>query len=284
MTQAVFPGSGSQVRSTSLAVVQVEAWPTRRVAGQMLGCSIAQIRKYEKRKKLNAVSDANGVWHFNPDEIEQLADELGLGDDENSANDRANAYARVDLINSIKLLRTVTGPQEQIHNRTMAMYDRQAAENERLWKRVTELEAALDAARKVTQEADDRVWERQALKGMIDAKEARTTEVVTRLVESVGKFVNGTGTPFLHTLSEQQAVMLWSVLDDFAPAQQQAIKDAVAKLGFDPTKWGKSLVTPSEAAAGGEPAPPGQGAEGAPREAPGGAGAAGTSGAQSAKP
>lgn len=271
-----------QVPRTSLAVVQVEAWPTRRVASQLLGCSIAQVRKYEKRKKLNAVSDANGVWHFNPDEIEALADELGLGDDENSANDRANAYARVDLINSIKLLRTVTGPQEQIHNRTMAMLDRQTAENERLWLRVKELEGQLDAARKVTQEADDRVWERNALKGMIDAKEARTTEVVTRLVDSVGKFVNGTGTPFLHTLSEQQAAMLWTVIDDFAPAQQEAIRAAVSKLGFDPTKWGKAGS--SEAAAGGEPAPPGQRAEGAPREAPGGAGAAGTSGAQSASP
>jgi hypothetical protein len=49
----------------------------------------------------------------------------------------------------------------------------------------------------------------------------------------VTKFLNGGGTPFLHSLNRAQLAMLEMVRDDFTPDQQTAIEEAKKHLGFD---------------------------------------------------
>lgn len=237
---------------SSLSVVKVDEWPTRNRAAQTLCCSIAQIRKFEKKGKLHPVSDANGVWRFQPNELEELADELGLTEDERTGNDRNNAYARVDLANSIKLLRSVTQPQEAQHLRWLQMFDRQDTENKWLRERVMQLETELRTAYRAQQDAEDRTHERKTLEGIMNEREKRATEIWGKVVEHGAKFLNGGGTPFLESLTEEQMAMLFGVMRDFTPPQQEVIRASATKLGFDVDKLSSlnDVRTPTE------PAPP----------------------------
>lgn len=243
--------------SVALSVVKIDEWATRNRAAQMLCCSIAQIRKWEKKGRLHPVTDANGVWRFQPNELEELADELGLTDDERTRNDRDNAYARVDLANSIKLLRSVTQPQEAQHNRWLQMFDRQDAENKWLRERVMQLETELRTAYRAQQDAEDRTHERKTVEGILQEREKRTTEVWTKIVEHGAKFLNGGGTPFLESLTEEQMAMLFGVMGDFTQPQQEVIRASATKLGFDVDKLSSlnDVRTPTQPAPPPEPYP-----------------------------
>lgn len=279
-------GSQRPIVTTNGTVLarQIDQWPTRHQARRLLGgMSTAKIKKLEKEGKLHPVADADGVWRLNPDELEDLADELGLTDDESGERARADAYARVDLGNSIKLLRSVTQPHDAQQARWAAMFDRVDAENARLRSRVEHLETKLEQAWQAQQNAEDRTHERKTIEGIMTAREQRTTMLLGQLVEHGAKFFNGSGTPFLESLDEEQMATYFGAFDMLRPAQQEALRAAAKKLGFDEAKLRACASEAEKVHAGGEPAPPVPGAAGATREAPGGAGAEGTSGAQSAK-
>lgn len=213
------------VVKTSVPTSTVNDWLTRREASKMLRCSVSKIRDhYHKKGLLHPVSDGDGVWRYNPLEVEQIADDEGIEID--TVESRQNAYARLDLMASGKLLRLVTEPIDRIQKYSTDLIDRQA-------KRIIELETELDRSRKARELAEDATAERETLKAVFTEREKRITGLVERASESLSKFLNGGGTPFLHTADEELLAFIWTQFPKLKPAQQEALENAAAHLKFD---------------------------------------------------
>jgi DNA-binding transcriptional MerR regulator len=208
----------------AIVIKNTDDWMTRSKVAIALKCSVTKVRAYEARDKLHPVSDAGGVWKFDPAEVEKLQDELGI-EGANTETDRAVAYARVDLGNSIKLVKLLTDPREKLDIQLFATIDRQA-------KRIEDLEARLIVAYEKQQAAEDRTGERELATKIALEKEERWTQLFARLMSHGEKLLGGTGTPFLHSLTAAQMGLLQSIKEEFTPEQRAAIDAAANKLGL----------------------------------------------------
>lgn len=169
-------------------------WPTRHYAAKRLGVHMSTLRRLQEQKELNPVEDADGVYRFDPDELDAyLAAESG------------NPTSVVQLISeSAKLVKQATEHSERLFSQTFeankllfatlqSQTEKTAAHNERLiaehFRHLEAVEAALslkqerdlETARTTAQEERRTAMVRDALPAMASALRSVLPQVVRHL-------------------------------------------------------------------------------------------------------
>jgi hypothetical protein len=210
-----------------------QQWLSRKQVSKRLRCSLTAVRNLTARGRLTPVLDHNHVWRFNPAQVDDLAIELGVDNADEEAweavgDERIETLAaRVDLSNSIRLIRNTEGPQRRLVEQLLAT-------NDRYLKRIEHLESKLDAATDARQAAEDRTVERNLLVSKEESRHAMLMTLLQKALEHGERLLTGGGTPFLKSLSPQQASLLLQLRSEFGPEQQEAIRLAAADLGLKP--------------------------------------------------
>lgn len=131
------------------AVTDMTRMPTRGEVADALGCSVSKVRRLERAGKLHPIVDSEGSHRFAPEEVANLARDMGLQDVDLDASpeERKNALANAELSLARQSMQLLTHPRLQVDALLFRTIDMHVKENERLTKRVEHLEQRLDEQR-----------------------------------------------------------------------------------------------------------------------------------------
>jgi hypothetical protein len=208
-----------------LDTIDTSGWLRREEVKNILGCSMPKIQRLQASDDLTPV-EVDGIYFYDPAEVETVKREL---DKKKTLLENGPSKGNVDayMYETMKaIVNLVKDPREKID-------DIQFKIIEKLMARVADLEKQLDAQKAAVEAAKDSTLERNMAIEQVRS-EAKIKEMAAgRMVETIGKLVNGWGGNKLNFTPEQWEMLLGANKDGeepfLTPEQVKIGEDSIAK-------------------------------------------------------
>jgi len=214
--------------------IDTTGWLRRDEVKSRIGKSLSAIQRLQGAGKLNPL-EVEGVYFYDPEEVASVQAEI---EKERELLERGPSKGSVDayMYDTMKsIVNLVKDPREKIDAIQFQIIGQ-------LTKRIEELEAKLDASRVAVEAAKDSTLERNMALEMAKS-ESRIKEVAAgRMVETIGKLINGAPGVALTPEQLEQLVLANSDGEErfLTPEQEKKAKEIVAQ--HNAKKNGKQTV------------------------------------------